>query len=355
MEKEIEIPAEMISAMFQSEFVPVGSVQCFAMVNPPQGYLVCDGKEYPCCVYPDLYKAIGNTFGGIKDHTFCVPDLRGRFIRGWDEVGIVDKGRVFGKIQKSSLPSHSHVLEYPKTINTENAGSHNHGISYEYYYVGSNLGDDDRRVRSVGCFEDYKKSNGDKYYCYSYNMYGYRSESVEDHCHEIKLENRFLVTDKVEIKESDVSIGNDVVPCNMALLYCIKAISLVGFTSGASIKLTLNVTENGNEIKPDLGFSEKEKNVYYELIKEECMREDISTIENFLNAAGQYLHENTLLNRIFSVKEEDPQDKEETPFDKPIYYLVEFIMHYRHYQFLPQNESEIRKLIFDHVNNFISR
>ena len=116
MEKEIEISADMISAMFQSEFVPVGSVQCFAMVNPPQGYLICDGKEYPCCVYPDLYKAIGNTFGGEKDHTFCVPDLRGQFIRGWSNDSVRDPSRIFGMEQEDCLQEHAHSLKKDKPI-----------------------------------------------------------------------------------------------------------------------------------------------------------------------------------------------------------------------------------------------
>lgn len=350
MEKEIEIPADMISAMFQSEFVPVGSVQCFAMVAPPQGYLLCNGKEYPCCVYPDLYKAIGNTFGGIKDHTFCVPDLRGKFVRGWVNDGSIDCGRKFGTVQKSTIPSHSHGIDYPKSISTQKSGNHDHVINYERYKVGSNIGEDDRMVRSIGHMGDAKYYSG---YSEEHSSLAIISNGEHEHC--LELDKKIKVTDMTEIKGNIVSVGNDVIPVNLTLQYCIKAISLVGFTSGASIKLTLNVTEKGTELNSDSRFSKEQKDSFYEVIKEECMRKDISTKEDFLNAAGQYLHENTLLNRIFGVKEEDPQDDEGTPFDKPIYYLVEFIMHHRHYQFLPQDESEIRKLIFDHVNNFISR
>ena len=41
-----------------------------------QGWLLCDGTEYNVGDYPALYAAIGNTYGGTADSTFCVPDYR---------------------------------------------------------------------------------------------------------------------------------------------------------------------------------------------------------------------------------------------------------------------------------------
>jgi microcystin-dependent protein len=51
-----------------------------------QGWLYCDGSEYACAEYWELYGVIGNSFG-IDEQTkkFRVPDLRGRFVRGVDD------------------------------------------------------------------------------------------------------------------------------------------------------------------------------------------------------------------------------------------------------------------------------
>jgi len=46
--------------------------------NVPAGYLYCDGSEYSGGTYPNLYAAIGNTWGGTPGVSFRVPDTRGR-------------------------------------------------------------------------------------------------------------------------------------------------------------------------------------------------------------------------------------------------------------------------------------
>jgi phage-related tail fiber protein len=47
-----------------------------------------------------LFSAIGTTFGaGNGSTTFNVPELRGEFIRNWDDGRGVDSGRAFGSFQ----------------------------------------------------------------------------------------------------------------------------------------------------------------------------------------------------------------------------------------------------------------
>lgn len=73
--------------------VAPGSVVMWAgAANPPSGWLICDGRKYPRGQYPDLYSAIGDTFtpSGTSSTDFCVPDLRGLFVRGVDDTGQVD-------------------------------------------------------------------------------------------------------------------------------------------------------------------------------------------------------------------------------------------------------------------------
>lgn len=59
--------------------VPVGVVEAYAGVNVPYGWLLCDGSAVSRTTYPDLYSAIGTTYGaGNGSTTFNVPDMRGR-------------------------------------------------------------------------------------------------------------------------------------------------------------------------------------------------------------------------------------------------------------------------------------
>ena len=59
-----------------------GMISYFATQPPPAGWLECDGSSFSTALYPDLYLAIGLTYGGSKQNgTFNVPDLRGNFIR----------------------------------------------------------------------------------------------------------------------------------------------------------------------------------------------------------------------------------------------------------------------------------
>lgn len=99
-----------------------GMVAWFAMTTPPTGYLACDGTAVSRSTYSALYTAIGTTFGvGDGSTTFNLPDLRGEFIRGYDNGRGVDSGRVFGSAQADELESHTHetpVQSYDGTSNT---------------------------------------------------------------------------------------------------------------------------------------------------------------------------------------------------------------------------------------------
>lgn len=62
---------------------PVGEIFFFAKSTPPEHALACDGAAVSRAAYPELFGAIGTTFGaGNGSTTFNLPDLRGRFIRG---------------------------------------------------------------------------------------------------------------------------------------------------------------------------------------------------------------------------------------------------------------------------------
>ncbi|WP_082049803.1 phage tail protein [Thalassospira sp. HJ] len=82
----------------------IGTVSAFAMPAPPTGWLVCDGSAVSRTDYADLFATIGTLWGhGDQVSTFNLPDLRGEFVRGFDDGRGVDDGRVFGSWQKPSI------------------------------------------------------------------------------------------------------------------------------------------------------------------------------------------------------------------------------------------------------------
>jgi microcystin-dependent protein len=89
--------------------VPPGAVMSFAMNAAPTGWLPAYGDVISRTTYSALFAAIGTTFGaGDGSTTFKLPDLRGEFIRGWDNGRGIDSGRVFGSTQSSQMQSHTH-------------------------------------------------------------------------------------------------------------------------------------------------------------------------------------------------------------------------------------------------------
>lgn len=63
----------------------VGSIIPYGASTIPSGYLLCDGSAVSRTLYPDLFSVIGTNWGvGDGSTTFNLPDLRGRFMRGWD-------------------------------------------------------------------------------------------------------------------------------------------------------------------------------------------------------------------------------------------------------------------------------
>ena len=101
----------------------VGQVVYFARNTAPEGWLKCNGATISRTTYAELFNAIGTTFGAGDGSTFGLPDLRGEFIRGWDDGRGVDSGRAFGVSQGDST-------KRPNTsFTTDNQGNHSHTYS----------------------------------------------------------------------------------------------------------------------------------------------------------------------------------------------------------------------------------
>ena len=87
-----------------AEMSPAGMVAHFARSTAPTGWLKANGAAVSRATYAALFAAIGTTFGsGDGSTTFNLPDLRGEFVRGWDDARGVDSGRAFGGAQGDAI------------------------------------------------------------------------------------------------------------------------------------------------------------------------------------------------------------------------------------------------------------
>ncbi len=161
-----------------------GAIEYFARTTAPNGYLKANGAAVSRTTYATLFAAIGTSFGaGDGSTTFNLPDLRGEFIRGWDDSRGVDSGRTFGSLQSGQNASHSHAAT------ASNAGAHSHTTS----------------VKADRANGEGNAVYGDENW-YSDNV-PLTSSVAGDHTHTISIA---------------ASGGNESRPRNIALLACIK-------------------------------------------------------------------------------------------------------------------------------------
>jgi microcystin-dependent protein len=83
--------------------VPIGTIIPFWGNTAPVGYLPCNGQTVNSGTFPDLVTFLG---GGSSQ---TLPDLRGEFLRGWDNGRGVDIGRAIKTAQADDLKAHTHT------------------------------------------------------------------------------------------------------------------------------------------------------------------------------------------------------------------------------------------------------
>ena len=88
----------------------VGMVMPFGCTSPPTGWLECNGASLSTSSYSNLYNQIGYTWGGSGGN-FNIPDLRGEFLRNFDEGRGADPGRAFATYQGYALQGHNHFWQ----------------------------------------------------------------------------------------------------------------------------------------------------------------------------------------------------------------------------------------------------
>lgn len=91
---DASITLAKLAASVAASLTPAGSVIAFAGATAPSGYLTCDGSAVSRATYANLFAAIGTVNGaGDASTTFNLPDLRGRFLRGFSNQASTDVDR----------------------------------------------------------------------------------------------------------------------------------------------------------------------------------------------------------------------------------------------------------------------
>ncbi|EBC0163703.1 phage tail protein [Salmonella enterica subsp. enterica serovar Carrau] len=96
--------------------LPVGVPVPWPIATPPAGWLKCDGRAFTKEQYPVLARVYP---------TLHLPDLRGEFIRGWDDGRRVDNGR-------SLLSSQGDAIRNITAVFGQNVYAESTGTVYEW-------------------------------------------------------------------------------------------------------------------------------------------------------------------------------------------------------------------------------
>ena len=168
--------------------VPPGAIEAFASNACPAGWLNANAQAVSRSTYSKLFSAIGTNFGaGNGTTTFNVPELRGEFVRGWDNSRNVDSSRVFGSTQAQDYLSHTHSASAAAN------GDHTHASHVRYNAVGLAGGGSVHAIIDGGGAYQYFTTT--------------TSASTGNHTHAVTV---------------GASGGTETRPRNVALLYCIK-------------------------------------------------------------------------------------------------------------------------------------
>lgn len=88
--------------------LPVGVPIPWPLAAAPPGWLKCNGAAFTAVQYPKLAQA----YPGLK-----LPDLRGEFLRGWDDGRGVDSGRGVFTSQTEDFKAHRHESYFYAGVN----------------------------------------------------------------------------------------------------------------------------------------------------------------------------------------------------------------------------------------------
>ncbi|WPU63776.1 phage tail protein [Peredibacter starrii] len=232
-----------VSWVTMGSSTPAGQVATYAMSTCPSGWIKANGAAVSRTTYAGLFAAVGTTWGaGDGSTTFNLPDLRGEFVRGWDDGRGVDTGRAIASAQADDYKSHNHTGssasagDHAHTGTTSTNGNHTHGawtstdghhghsINALFPWDSSVLTTNDWSTDAILGTDNAPGNNGFRSTNQGTDGAGNHSHSVGmngagDHAHTFTTSTTGAHTHTVTVNASG---GTETRPRNKALLYCIK-------------------------------------------------------------------------------------------------------------------------------------
>jgi hypothetical protein len=138
----LPISAGGTGASDRKNLVPIGAIMPMATPTAPIGWLYCDGSTIPggsgglfqgnkpVADLQELRNLLAYTYDPTGTTSFGkLPDLRGMFVRGWDDGRGKDSGRAFASDQLDAFQGHKHGIYDPQhghIGSTNSTGDHAH-------------------------------------------------------------------------------------------------------------------------------------------------------------------------------------------------------------------------------------
>ena len=126
-------------------FTPVGTVIWFLGARPPVGYLKCNGQTINNGNTTISGNYIDNTAIGTVDTSALysiigglIPELRGEFIRAWDDGRNIDVGRALNSFQMDAVQNHEH--EFGSDDQVASQGSYTNVGTFAYDATSNTAG-----------------------------------------------------------------------------------------------------------------------------------------------------------------------------------------------------------------------
>lgn len=195
----------------KNELCPIGTIQTFAFNTVPEGWLVCDGGLLSINLFPELYSVIGTLFGGNGESNFALPDLRGRFVRGWNADGENDPERIFGSTQEDTMQEHQHHFD-STALTISEGGNHNHPLwcqEHNTLYGVSGLFASSYKAKRMFPHTNYALENTDL------------GTYAGVHNHDLTMSKNPILNPQSMTSEK-IRVSSENRPKNIALLFCIR-------------------------------------------------------------------------------------------------------------------------------------
>lgn len=151
-----------------SNIVLTGEIKAWASSSVPSRYLECNGAEVAISSYGNLSTAIyvGDSNNADTDLVFGyktdgsgtrstsgthikLPDLRGEFIRGWDNSRGIDSSRKLGSYQADAFQGHYHNVRQQSQA-ASNSHTNNNAVSSSFSGAANNNGNNATTIVSDG-------------------------------------------------------------------------------------------------------------------------------------------------------------------------------------------------------------